>query len=108
MRPAFGHLAGMMDTKHWLLTGMFLIGLVAWALFGSEMIGPILVVALALFLAFIGAVGAQRAQAVEEEEMRDLWSAAARGQAAPPARVNKPNPAHSTQPLHKATTTRSR
>jgi uncharacterized protein (DUF58 family) len=65
-----------MDTKHWLLTGMVLLGLVTWALLGSEMpapIGAVLVVALALLLAFdIAAVGAHRAQAVEDEELRNL------------------------------------
>ena len=68
-----------MDTKRWLLTGMFLLGPVAWALFGSEMpaaIGVVLVVALALLLAFIAlaciaAVGAQREQAAEDERRRD-------------------------------------
>ena len=53
-------------------------------------IGSVLVVALALFLAFIAlayfaAAEAQRAQAVEDEELRELWPAAARGQAVPTA-----------------------
>jgi len=73
-----------MDTKDRLLasiSALFLLGLVIWAL-GSEVtaaIGAVLGVALALFVAFIAlvyiaAVGARRAQAVEDAALRDLWS----------------------------------